>query len=1039
MSVTHVKMVKPHEDQIYTNRIQASPQWQEFQDTIDRQIRFGTSDIWQEQERFENELARRDAMARRETPAPVVQAQVPLQVAPVMDPPPEPELSGKDMRSKRRQAKKNIEKGKKIQRNVTAYTVPILASESKRAEEQRTPYTPVPDENVFARVSSLSFNAYEFTPEFVGEHFEAVFGKYSDMARFDEMYSNKESAAYQALDDAQKVRADVLLIIFTKMHDAFVSALHSNGLKLNEDGGVSPDPNANIEADRAENEIKVRILKDEILDSAQTAERVLNKKVDDMFTPPPITDGMITMQRNMADTVDMNLGCRSVESYRMVGDLQTYIETMRSRLTGDDADDRADTADRILVNYVSIVQKADLLAARYAAGSERLQDADDSSLVVKRARQQAEEMRTQYDLLSRRREMMEHCVQHLLEGKEVSDAEAIFLKEKYQYDGAFAQKQQRDFDSATCYKRIYSSRRAAYEKAVGSVFPDEDSAHYLDGTRGRMMMLMKVAESDADEEKQAEATEHNEAIVILAKEIDMLEEGRKAHPRDPGAYSQIEDTVGRDLSELLPPLLDKIMNFDTRRLNGASDEELLAMQEEIIDLNLAGQMVTDLAKYNVSSEDRVSIRDRYLGKPRELPEGATPEQKAAYDEAIVQFHRKSAIFGAKCTLIQGAMMQARSVAVLHAQKTVQLKPEDIFSAGEMNKVGSQLQGDTPQEQCRNYFVKYYGMGQTQMDGGLTRLMNGSDIKQYVLAHQSTEREAAHEEIVGRLDDLNEYIETELSNLRKTDPKASVEDAVKALIDRRNEVLPVLTAELNSGDISDEEARELRAEIERIQLELTEIRFIQPLTRNYFTLAGSEKPLISESIFRSYRSYEESDAARMLTEDEYKKMLEQLAADAFLPENATDEQVKGAREEQQRGLRTYFETLKVNYNRMEELFGIGAEQDLVFLMEHLEEIDSLGGNIQVDYGLLKGDNGVLDMTDPGDVRLFHQVAYFGGLSTGMKALRGMIGSAAQMGDSGDMQVTMEILHAALLVGEDSRQYLMKNPLVPAPLEQKQGAA
>ncbi|MBR4529381.1 MAG: hypothetical protein IKO80_03770, partial [Lachnospiraceae bacterium] len=76
MSVTHVKMVKPHEDQIYTNRIQASPQWQEFQDTIDRQIRFGTSDIWQEQERFENELARRDAMARRETPAPVVQAQV---------------------------------------------------------------------------------------------------------------------------------------------------------------------------------------------------------------------------------------------------------------------------------------------------------------------------------------------------------------------------------------------------------------------------------------------------------------------------------------------------------------------------------------------------------------------------------------------------------------------------------------------------------------------------------------------------------------------------------------------------------------------------------------------------------------------------------------------------------------------------------------------------------------------------------------------------------------------------------------------------
>ena len=183
-----------------------------------------------------------------------------------------------------------------------------------------------------------------------------------------------------------------------------------------------------------------------------------------------------------------------------------------------------------------------------------------------------------------------------------------------------------------------------------------------------------------------------------------------------------------------------------------------------------------------------------------------------------------------------------------------------------------------------------------------------------------------------------------------------------------------------------------------------------------------------------------ELARMFVEDpEYKKMLEQLAADAFLPENATEEQVRGAREEQQKGLRTYFETLKVNYNRMEGIFGLEAEPDLVFLMEHLEEIDSLGGNIQVDFGLLKGDNGVLDMNDPGDARLFHQVAYFGGLSTGMKGLRGMIAAAAQLENTESMQVTQDILHAALRVGEDSRQYLMKNPLVPAPLEQKQGAA
>ncbi|MCR5502936.1 MAG: hypothetical protein K6F53_07995 [Lachnospiraceae bacterium] len=1040
MAITHQDMVKQYRTEHATGR-QASEVRQQTMDFFDTYNSELAEIEWKEQQAFETELERKEKIARFEKVLPP--ATVPEKTAPVMTPPAEPELSDKDQKKKRKAAEKNLKKGQKLTANATEYTVPILEAEKKREKKQTPPHSDVPEDKLLAHVTAIKINAYEFTPAYIGEHFEEVFRKVSDYRRWFAAYGGDDAPGADGLNEDQKIQRQVMRETYLKIEAAFRSALSANGLKEVAEGRIEPDPDANTAEAATGNAQDVESLKEKLLAGSEEKERLRSAKVDEFYQLPPISEEMQIMQDHYELDYGIISKCRSKESYEEMLPLKKAVGDFADTSESDEA---VELASKLYYDFELLVREADLLAAQHETATGRLQGADETLEVTKAAKKRQEEVRTRYDLLARRKDMLKAGIKHLTEGTPLPEAAAVLLSEKYGYvDPAFAAQKKTLRDSTLLYMRINAERQQLFEDAVKRVYPNENPDAYLKGTTGRMVMLMRN-----------EDDEYNEAICMLAKEVNMLQQYRSTDQRATDEYRDFRAAVGRDMAEVTTPLFQQIMDFDTRRITDASDEDLIAMQEEIIQMNLAGQMVTDLGKHVIPPElteeqkkrekeelerlspaerearikqqesQMITVKDRYLGKPDPLPPDATKEQKAAYEEAMMQYDRRHAVFQAKCTLIQGAMMRARGAAMLKAQKHVTLEKKDVMAEVEIIKTNGQLAGDTEHEQCLSHARKLYEGGAAQFRSGLQRLASDEGLVKYHYEHEVIRREGVHDGVTDPINDLLVKSSRRQKAYTDADPKAPVDSGIRELIDERMRLIGELNGILTSDQTGPEDAIRIRERIAAAADEIDTLKMIKVLMLSDFKLVGDKERLINEAIFRAFGSFEMTDAARTLNDRGFKTMIRQLAAEAFLPENPSEEEVEAAKQEQMRGLRTYYDAIRVNYNRMEDLFGTKGVPDLAFIVEHWEQIDQLGANVQVDVGLVSKDRRTLKMDNPADERLWHQVEYFNAFIGACKHFKTM--NKASIGSSGKVNAeeVKEQMKMFLGTAEEHRQFLIEHP-------------
>ena len=83
-------------------------------------------------------------------------------------------------------------------------------------------------------------------------------------------------------------------------------------------------------------------------------------------------------------------------------------------------------------------------------------------------------------------------------------------------------------------------------------------------------------------------------------------------------------------------------------------------------------------------------------------------------------------------------------------------------------------------------------------------------------------------------------------------------------------------------------------------------------------------MLKEAVFRSYTSMLNYKCMEAMSDEETDQMLEQLAAGAFLEENATPEEIRRARDTNMAGLRTYVGTLKKRYRYLKQKYGLGMD-------------------------------------------------------------------------------------------------------------------
>lgn len=155
-----------------------------------------------------------------------------------------------------------------------------------------------------------------------------------------------------------------------------------------------------------------------------------------------------------------------------------------------------------------------------------------------------------------------------------------------------------------------------------------------------------------------------------------------------------------------------------------------------------------------------------------------------------------------------------------------------------------------------------------------------------------------------------------------------------------------------------------------------------LSGSWYRLAGEDKSLIKEALFRSFKSMMDYPSLNAMSDEETDLMLEQLAAGAFLTETSTQEEIQAAKEANMKGLRTYVATLKNQYSYIMRKYGLGLDnisgEDALI---HCQEMEKEFSNLQVDYHMIKNlPEGILDMNNEEDKLFYNQVRYYNGMGS-----------------------------------------------------------
>ena len=201
-----------------------------------------------------------------------------------------------------------------------------------------------------------------------------------------------------------------------------------------------------------------------------------------------------------------------------------------------------------------------------------------------------------------------------------------------------------------------------------------------------------------------------------------------------------------------------------------------------------------------------------------------------------------------------------------------------------------------------------------------------------------------------------------------------------------------------------------------------LSFKRKLNDNTYRYAGDEKSLIGEAMFRSFNSSEFLVGIKDMPDDDYIDMLRDLSAGAFFDKDTPEEEVKQAREINERGMRKYFDRIMMHYEHLEQKYGY-TYPDVGWVMLHRAEIHEDFANLQVDDNLVNFDRTVLKANNYRDQRLKELVFFyhdFGGF------LDGNYFSMISSGTASTTKDIMDMVDTAFPEMKKHKQYLIEHP-------------
>lgn len=966
-------------------------------------------------------------------------APVPEAVAPTYELPAEPVQTEKERKKLASLHDSNLKKGLKLTANATAYTTDILAREEARSkvtdstlaierevvDKIKAAYKSDPSlcaeyerswgplmqfapalkldkkgnltkeshtalfaymnrianeredllKEIQQKMLSEEINPLKFTPEYICNHYEEMRDQINRLKGYSQLFK-EGSLSSDSLTLDMKAHVEAITEISKLAQTAFDEALKLQGINF-----YRGRPQADAQGSVPASADAVSALKEAVTNLKSRTKEILQSKIDSdleaELSTTTMFDKMRTGMQQREETAFITMPLSHEYQYDALRDLKALIDK------GAAANPLAYQQNKELIDSM-MIEAMDLSNAmsKYIARATILSDWEfNQTKAPTKAIQVAMESllsreEVKSNLIRDRLDNITAAAKHILYGKSLGEGDALYLESKGYKTTTIDDLAAKSVKDACMYSDMIAQRKNLFYDALKRVDSSIDIDQYK-GTRvERMSTLMDLADMQL-----------NERIAAIAIAIHK-------HASMPDDYLTTVTT-----------LVDRVNSFDYEKYHRASDEELIAGQEELLKIGMGLMQLSDLCSMELPSGSSYNELVYNLPKsfdPATKLEGLTPEE-AEYDSKI-------ALFAAKKGSIYSSMLKARYAALLSVKRHGTLD----YTLLARSEIKRQDPSTLTEAEIIEIAKKEYAKACLHVDASTTAFLKTPGMKEHITTMLSTEE--SKDEIHGR-SIINDALVAECKTVNGKEDKSL---STTTVLTAKYKELRTL---LDSDEIDETKRAEIKAKI-------TDLEIAYGLTfRGSYALAGEEN-MIGEAMFRSYLSTEQEDSFKAMSKEEHDAMLADLSKGAFLVKGVdSDDEIAAAKEANKRGLRTYYEKTRLHYESLEKKYGL-APVSIPYIFDHYAEIKTDFADSQVISNFIMHDKEVLDtVKSQADLRFYHLINYF---STYGNLLLTTVNFILLNSASGEYKSEGEIM-AALSERYfnpkvlESKKYLMSHPL------------
>ena len=470
---------------------------------------------------------------------------------------------------------------------------------------------------------------------------------------------------------------------------------------------------------------------------------------------------------------------------------------------------------------------------------------------------------------------------------------------------------------------------------------------------------------------------YNEQIMLFVKDCLRLEQlngklkENKATDEEKKEAEGLPERIKTEKTDILALMIETVKGLDMPWITEGYPNTLIAHQEELLEASYAAQLVKELGK---EKDGDITLLDSLLGKSElKDPENGT------YPDEVIRKTMSRIYFDSKMEQIRGGVMKARGAAMLHLYALDTLDETYVIPKSQRKYAGP-VSDSTAFSLAKDLYTQGAAKVKTETKNLFKNPLFLRDAQIGTGAAKIIESRVENDQ-TKRLIDI--YTATsEESKKRKTDNQTLIREQYDLLGKKIEEI----DRQLADETIGEEKRKELEEDRKKTVTDMEDLQIVYGLSCKRF--GSATRKMSIKELFRSLPIMDACGSFKGMTDEQRREVLLDLTAGAFLTKEADEKELKLADMRNMAGVRMYLTYAANRYERLIDKYGKG-KPDMLYVMEHKDEILCDVSMAQEDSELLKGYKDAFDLKQTKDMRTCYLIEYGTALCWSLSLLINMV--------------------------------------------------